>query len=295
MKIRKFEENKKKIDEINRQIKFNNDLINKIFVDIKNNSDESKESIDELVTKLSDAKVTIKLLNNDVNLIKSEIPNTICVSFSREMIGNEVAKLMSEIMDRNYIYMEDYQYKIDDGSDNRWEFKHINILKNRIYIIIDEKYINHEPFIECYDKEFLDLSKDCYKYWTHKRGYINTYKDMLNNKSMFILPVPHLLDCDNEQIEYIKKDHMKYQIGFHNDNSFIYGLYERNKIVEDFLSIIILKSFYTGRSLSEEEIEKIRIKFIELYKSGYEFEYYEDDLYNIDEKNKQKVINLNNN
>lgn len=294
MKIRKLEENNKQIDLILQQIEDNKKLIDKITSEIKSDNVDTIDSVSELIKKLNDAKVTIKSLNVKIKLLKNEFSNIMGVVFNREMIGNEVAKLMTEIMDKNYVYREDYSYKIDDGSHNRWEYRHVDILRKKIYIVIDEKAINHEPFVECYDDETINLSGENHdKYWHHKQGYVNTYKDMIDSNLLFMLPVP--IFNYNGQKDYIKQGNMEYKIDTNNGDLFIYGLYERNKIIDDFLSIIILKSFYTNKSLSQEEIEKIRIKFIELYKSGYAFEYYEDDLYNIEEKNKQKVISSNNN
>ena len=88
---------------------------------------------------------------------------------------------------------------------------------------------------------------------------------------------------------------MNYKINIDKEKSYILGLYDSNKIIEDFLLIVILKSFDIDRSLSQEEIEQIRIKFIELYNLGYDFEYYEDVLDKMEEKNKQKIISPNNN
>ena len=55
-----------------------------------------------------------------------------------------------------------------------------------------------------------------------------------------------------------------------------------SKIINDFLTIILIKGLYIGRTLNKEEIAKVRTKFIELYKSGYDFEYYEDELFNLE-------------
>lgn len=295
MKIRNLEENSKQIKLMYKQISDNEKLIAEITDKLK--SDEAEETVDasELLNQLKVAKADIKRLNDNISQLTNGITNLPSAIFNREMIGNEVAKLISEIMGKKYIYKEDYCYRIENCSDYRFECRHVTTLKEKIYTIIDEDYINHEPYIECYDKEFLDLSDNNYEYWHHKRGYINPYQDLIDRKILFILPGPHLLQYDKKQQEYIKQGNMNYKINIDKEKSYILGLYDSNKIIEDFLLIVILKSFDMDRSLSQEEIEQIRIKFIELYNLGYDFEYYEDVLDKMNETNKQKIISPNNN
>lgn len=56
-----------------------------------------------------------------------------------------------------------------------------------------------------------------------------------------------------------------------------------NEVINNFLLTIIIKILYVDKVLNEEELDMIRNKFLKLYNSGYNFEYYEDNLYDLED------------
>lgn len=260
--------------------------------------DEFEEALDEL----HKIKKELKELKNQLKEFKPSIPFDGTAIFNREMLGTEVAKLMSEILGKNYVYQEDYVFEIDDGSDMRGEFRHIDVLKKKVHTIVEEKYQEHDIYIDYYDKEKLDLSKKSNSYyWLNDDFHVNDFEKRIKNKELFVLPDSCLLH-ETEKENYRKGNIVLpfsacetlhpygHDVALIEDyNCWVDGY---SDIINNFLLTVLIKGLYIGKTLNKEEIAKVRTKFIELYKSGYDFEYYEDELFNLEDvKVYQKKIN----
>ena len=200
------------------------------------------------------------------NKKNKEIENNIYMD--RSMLGNEVAKLMSSIMNKEYIYLEDYIYEIAN------ENEHINLVRHKIFTIINRHLAPHEPYAEYYDEEIIrtSIDNDNHYYYDSKLGYKNTYKSRIRNKDLFFLPFlkPRLLGFSLSEKEIEKYCNGKTIIDLNNSviNNYNSDTEGYNDIINDFLIAIFTKELRINRNLTQEEIEKIRISFIELYNNG---------------------------
>ena len=261
---------------------------------LKNNYVYANESEEiEIEKNLKAAKRKLEEVKKIRENLKPSILYGKDIYINRNMLGNEVAKLMSDIMEKEYVYKEDYIFEIDDGSKNCYEYRHINILKEKVFTVVDKKFVEHEPYIEYYDVEEVMNKATNSDYWKNEVGYVNDFETRINNKELFTLPflnhnvIGYSLDEEfkkgNTSIHFSGND---YVMHFDNEariNYYHSGIEGYSKIINDFLTTIFAKGLYIGRDLTQEEIAKVRTKFIELYRSGYDFTYYEDGLYNLED------------
>lgn len=235
-----------------------------------------------------------KYTNMTLSILK--IPSSFKVIINRKMLGNSVAKLMSDLIGKQFIYQEDYKYAITYNKN--YSSRIPMIAKEKIFTVIDSENAVHEPYINCYELLRVDneLNTD-YKL----ENSSSELRKMISNNKLFVLP-GFSGNCRGDDIIYSVYTH--YQQSEYCEPIVALGginywydhcIYDQRII--NYLTILFLKTLYLGRNLNESEIERIRIKYVELYKSGYDFQYYEDELYKIKdikilEKNIDKNANL---
>ena len=310
MRIKEIEETKTERYNIYKKIQQyenNKNVLSKALTEYP--LDGSMYKQEEIINNLNSVRKALRDMNEKYESLLYRFPSTTNIYYNRNMLGNEIAKLITDIMKKEYIYQEDYMFEIDNGSDLIPEARHINLIRRKIYTLVDKNLANHEPYMEYYDEETLKMAKDDnYNRYYHKYklGYVNTYKEYIKNQELFILPFSnHYFICANlplEKQEIYRKGDCILQFNCCDDEMYFNGEASINyycsrynegysKIINDFLSITLIKGLYIGRTLNEEEISEIREKFVELYKSGYQFEYYEDDLFKLKvEKVYEKVL-----
>lgn len=296
MKIRELEELRKRSDalteEIDRRVNTINELSKELSLEIdKNKANEIMENIDSESVSLRKAK-SIK------NGLHFPFPHSLIVHFNREMLGNEIAKLITEITDKEFVYQENYLYKQEDLSQYGIT-SGINTVRYKVFTIVNKETINNREYIEYYDVESM-LGKPITD--NNLVSYQFDYYDKEKNGDLYSLPfltVNSLYDTvsENDVLEYQKGNTVMEFITSSEDNDYDavikhYTNYRNSleKAISDFIAVVIIKGLYLERKLTEEEIAKIREKFIELYKNDYFFKNFENYLYDIDDV---KVIQKN--
>lgn len=277
MKIREIEETRKKYDSYTEEI---NNYCEEIENIINNPENEDTEKLNYYKNNLK----RFKAKQASLNFI---FPKSINVYVDRNILGNAVAELMSEIMDKEYVYQENYLYKVDN--------RYLNLIRYKVYTIVNKKIATDEPYMNYYDAEDIMLhSKDeSYNYYQHDLGYKDEYAARMQNQDLFELPFSInsniAASIDEKDIEEYKKGNTVIEFTPNNSkfgfeatiNGYTPNDKNYNKIISDFIITVIVKGLYEGRTLTKEEIAKIRIKFIELYRNSYTFKNYENYLYEL--------------
>ena len=299
MKIKEIENNKKRERELYNKWSVYSYEIDHITYKIKN-SDLSSEELNKLTNRLIYIKEELKNIEKERKNIKNNlIDDWYVVNYNREMLGNEVAKLISLIYDKKYIYKEDYLYSIKSNVYSSSSYPKNIIAKNKIFTVIEKGLENHDIYMEYYDLEDFFQKNDEYKFcdddeydYKSKNEFINR----IENNQLFVLPDNNyfLYRCEEDIKNYLNGN-IKYSIytcgnirSKGKNISYIDGYYDSkkgyNKFIDDFLVTVFLKGIYENKELNQKEIEMIRNKFIELYKNGYSFDYFEKDKYLLDRK-----------
>ena len=181
--------------------------------------------------------------------------------FDQKFVASEIVKIMDEITGKKHVYKEEYRYSLNERG-------HSGIVRTMIQTIVVEDEFMHGPYIDYEDLTEKDCpeSKDFYK--------------MVKNHELYIFP-----DLSNTYTFDVYKLSNQGRIGFeaYHDGSVGYSVIYDYRIL-NFLTTLICKALYLGRNLNENEIEKIRVKYVELLKNNYSFAYYEDSLYDIEDK-----------
>jgi len=293
MKVKELEEFTRKCKTISKSISCYEQIQRDKEKDLHRLDIDDEDEEEQVLEELHGIKKELKELESHLKELEPSIPTDGIAVFNRSMLGTEVAKLMSEILGKNYVYQEDYVFEIDDGSDMCREFRHIDVLKKKVHTIVEEKYQEHDIYIDYYDREKLDLSeKGSSDYWLNDDFHVNDFEKRIKNKELFVLPDSCLLH-ETEKENYRKGNIVLpfsacetlhpygHDVALIEDyNCWVDGY---SDIINNFLLTVLIKGLYIGKTLNKEEIAKVRTKFIELYKSGYDFEYYEDELFNLED------------
>ena len=152
------------------------------------------------------------------------IGDTTFIKTNKDMIGNELAQLLSEINNKNYVYRE-----TDNKNTNKKTFELLNEENNDDVLLLP-------------DLENIEFSLQTSAY----------YRNIL----------------EINIVDYDRIAYSKYTIvGAYKDGV----AYLNYSIIMAFIIALNIERFLLERDLNEEEVSKIRSKFVETYKKDARF------------------------
>lgn len=163
----------------------------------------------------------------------------------RKMVGHSIAELFSKITGDNFIYKENEETCYLENEHN--EIYNIPFNKIAVKIALEKKTLDSQA---------------------QKDDILSQLDSVYENGKTII--VTNTGNSDND-----------FELTVNNYTS---DKQDYNKIIDNFIKIIIMRSVDLNRDLIEEELKKLIEKYIKLYNLNYAFEYYEENMYKEPEK-----------
>jgi len=238
----------------------------------------------DALEQIKNLKIEKEIYENQMDRLEDEIQEYLTHDVFQ--LGKALEKVLNSISTRKYVFQQDYLYDFVVEYGNH---RHAEILKKKIFLLVREDFINHEPFIRHFDEEVLAQDKrfddygrikyDNYtlgNYWEYSDLCHDPFGNMIQKGEIINVPFSRTVGAYNRNCFQIMgrdsyvNNKIDFRLYFHEgelnlERDSLEDIY--NQIVYNYiLSLTMFKYFRKRLELFDDEMKCFTEQYIEMLK-----------------------------